>query len=187
MKRLRALMPTPDTVRRSRWLRWMGPALLHPALWHLSRRGVALGMALGIFFGVLIPIAQIPLSVGAAIAMRANVPGAVASTFVSNPVTFGPLYYAAWRIGKSILGEPVRQGEVPPEPEVSVPAPDEGWFAVARKAVLSAGKPLLVGLIVMASSLGLLTYLLVSSLWVLRVRWKRRRRRSRAASARSRA
>lgn len=180
-------MPTQDTVRRSRWLRWMGPALLHPSLWHLSRRGLALGMALGIFFGVLVPIAQIPLSVGAAIAMRANVPGAVASTLVSNPVTFGPLYYVAWRIGKSILGEPVWEGEAPPQPEVPLPAQDEGWFTAARRALLSAGKPLLLGLVIMATSLALLTYLLVSSLWVLRVRWKRWRRRSRATSAKPRA
>lgn len=100
-------VPSPEALRRNRWLRWIGPALHHPRLWHMSRRGIALGMAIGVFFGLLIPIAQIPLSVGAAVLLRANVPTAAASTLISNPATYGPLYYAAWRLGKAILGEPV--------------------------------------------------------------------------------
>lgn len=107
MRRLRQLLPSAEALRANRWLRWLGPALHHPKLWHLSRRGLALGMALGFFFGLLLPLAQIPLSVAAAVAFRANVPAAVASTLVSNPVTFGPIYYAAWRMGSAILGEPV--------------------------------------------------------------------------------
>ena len=59
----------------------MGPILQHPRLWHVSRRGIALGVALGLFFGLLLPIAQIPMSAGVAVALRANVPAAVASTF----------------------------------------------------------------------------------------------------------
>jgi uncharacterized protein len=98
MKRLRNWLPGAEAIRASRWLRWLGPALHHPRLWHVSRRGVALGMALGFFFGLLIPLAQIPLSAAAAVALRANVPAAVASTLVTNPVTFAPIYYAAWRV-----------------------------------------------------------------------------------------
>ena len=113
---LRSLMPTPDAVRRNRWLRWLGPALLHPRLWHMSRRGLALGVALGVFFGLLIPIAQIPLSAAAAVALRANLPAAMASTLVTNPATFGPVYYAAWRVGSAVLGEPDR----PPPAELPV-------------------------------------------------------------------
>ena len=79
MQRLRQLLPSAEAIRANRWLRWLGPALHHPKLWHLSRRGMALGMALGFFFGLLIPLAQIPLSVAAAVALRANVPVAVAT------------------------------------------------------------------------------------------------------------
>ncbi|MDO9012805.1 MAG: DUF2062 domain-containing protein [Gallionella sp.] len=73
-------MAGPDTAR-------------YPRLWRPTRHGVALGVALGIFFGLLVPLAQIPLSVGMAVLLRANVPTAIASTLVSNPVTFGPIYY----------------------------------------------------------------------------------------------
>lgn len=176
MERLRRLMPEPDAIRRNRWLRWLGPALHHPRLWRLNRHGLALGVALGVFFGLLIPIAQIPLSATAAVALRAHVPAAVASTLVTNPVTFGPVYYVAWRLGSAILREPVPEGSVPPLPAATEPPPDEGWWAGIQRRVLGVGKPLLLGLALMATAIGLSTYFVVSWIWVLKTRWTRRRR-----------
>ena len=42
------LLPDPERLRANRWLRWLAPAMQHPRLWRLTRRGVALG----VFFGV---------------------------------------------------------------------------------------------------------------------------------------
>jgi uncharacterized protein (DUF2062 family) len=176
MRGLRKYLPSPEAIQRNRWLRWLGPALHHPRLWHVSRRGLALGMALGIFFGLLVPLAQIPLSAAAAVALRANVPAAVASTLVTNPVTFGPVYYAAWRLGSAILGEPAEADQVPVTGPAPPPAGDEGWWQQTRRRVLGVGKPLLLGLAVLATAVGLLTYFAVSWVWMLRVWWKRRRR-----------
>lgn len=176
------LLPSSETIHRSRWLRWIGPALHQPRLWHVSRRGVALGMALGIFFGLLVPIAQIPLSVGLAVVVRANVPAAVASTLVTNPLTFGPLYYAAWRLGSAILGQPVREGEQPVLPEAAASVAGQSWFATVTERILGVGKPLLLGLSILASALGLATYFMVSWLWALNVLWQRHRRKARKAS-----
>ncbi|MCW5663060.1 MAG: DUF2062 domain-containing protein [Piscinibacter sp.] len=181
---LRRLLPTPEALSRNRWLRWIGPALHHPRLWHMSRRGIALGVALGIFFGLLVPIAQIPLAAAAAVLMRANLPTAVASTLVTNPVTFGPVYYAAWRVGNAVLGGPA--GE-PPAPTVAdaaaeaeaADAADESWFERAWRRISGVGKPLLLGLAIFAAVGGLLSYLLVSGAWHLKVRLQRRRRRRR--------
>ncbi|MCK7502467.1 MAG: DUF2062 domain-containing protein [Comamonadaceae bacterium] len=175
MRRFRDWAPRPEAIRENRWLRWLGPALHHPRLWHMSRRGLALGMALGFFFGLLIPLAQIPLSAAAAVALRANVPAAVASTLVTNPLTFGPLYYTAWRIGSAILGDP---DEPPPQAEDDLPdqQPDESAWSAAVRRIAGVGKPLLVGLAVMASVVGLSTYVVVSTAWKLVVLWKWRRR-----------
>jgi hypothetical protein len=182
MRRSHRFLPDADTVRHHRWLRWMGPALHHPRLWHLSRRGLAMGMALGVFFGLLIPIAQIPLSAAAAVALRANVPAAVGSTLVSNPITFGPLYYVAWRLGNSLIGE--SSAKAPTVPAVVRERPNESWWSMAKRRAIGVGKPLLLGLAIMATGIGLFTYFVVSWLWALRVRWIRRRRLSlrRAAS-----
>jgi uncharacterized protein len=59
-----------------------------PALWTLNRRSVSRGVSLGIFFGILTPVAQILFASIAAIALRANLPIAAVSTLVSNPFTF---------------------------------------------------------------------------------------------------
>lgn len=195
---LRSLLPTPDAVRNNRWLRWLGPALLHPRLWHMSRRGLAMGLALGIFFGLLIPIAQIPLSAAAAMMLRANLPVAMASTLVTNPATFGPVYYAAWRVGSAVLGEPESE---PPNFDQASPAPDgASHVAGETRSVLAVdaeegsqlswlgkfaqvGKPLMLGLVIFACTGGLLAYLLTTWFWVLRVRLRRKQRLSRTSGA----
>lgn len=176
MSRPKRWLPDAESIRSNRWLRWLGPALHHPRLWHLSRRGVALGMALGFFFGLLIPLAQIPLSAAAAVALRANVPAAVASTLVTNPLTFGPLYYAAWRLGSAILGE--SSAGPPPLEAIEVDEPaSQPWWRTALGRILGVGKPLLLGLAILATTVGFATYFLVSLVWRLSVLWKRRRRR----------
>lgn len=70
----RRFIPTQESLMNNRWLKWLTPWLAHPKLWHWSRRGVALGVALGVFFGLLIPIAQIPITAAAAVILRANLP-----------------------------------------------------------------------------------------------------------------
>ncbi len=162
LDRLQSWIPTREKLEASRWLRWLAPWLGHPKLWHWSRRGVALGVALGVFFGLLIPVAQIPLTATAAIVLRANLPAAAASTLISNPVTFGPLYYAAYRLGSWVTGEtslPQEDAET-----ARMPEPDKTLW----QRVTSLGKPLLVGLLIMASLCGLATYALIDLFW----RWR---------------
>lgn len=172
----RRFIPTREQIHANRWLRWLSPHLHHPHLWHWSRRGVALGVALGIFFGLLVPIAQIPLSAAAAIVLRANVPAAAASTLITNPVTFAPVYFAAYRLGAFVTGE--ADTAPPPLPSAQTSDADEGWW-VRLQAV---GKPLLVGLVILATAMGLASYLIISLLW----RWRIvRRRQQRGANRRT--
>lgn len=181
MSLLTRYLPSPEALQGHRWLRWLGPTLQHPRLWHMSRRGLATGMAVGMFFGLLIPVAQIPASAAAAVVLRANLPAAVGSTLVSNPVTFGPLYYGAWHLGKTMLGEEVASGEAPPAVAAAsdgdaTTEPSASWWERTRVQLAGVGKPLLLGLLVMACGLGLLTYFLVSWGWWLRTRLRRHRR-----------
>ncbi len=171
-QRLQRLLPNAESVRSNRWLRWIGPALHNPRLWRITRRGVALGVALGIFFGLLIPVAQIPFSAAAAVVLRANIPAAVASTLVTNPVTFAPVYYAAYHLGAMLLGEEFKLQDVGP---TTATGGDNGRSWMERIAAL--GKPLLLGLVILACSMGALTYLLISGLWRLQIMlaWRRRR------------
>lgn len=166
-ERLRQLLPTRQQILANRWLRWLAPWLDHPALWHWSRRGVALGVALGVFFGLLIPIAQIPVTAVAAVVLRANLPAAAASTLVTNPVTFAPVYIAAYHLGAWLTGD-----EIAPEAVASAAPPAGDITLWARIAGL--GRPLLVGLATLAVGTGLATYLLINLLWIWRIRSRRR-------------
>ena len=178
--RLRRLLPEPQALAQNRWLRWLGPAPHHPRLWHMSRRGIALGAAIGVFFGFLIPLAQIPVSAAFAVALRANVPTAVASTLVTNPITFPPVYYAAWKVGGAILGE---AGPAPGTGSVDQPpaATAGNWLQRTWASLQRVGKPLLLGLAIFACGFGLLVYALVHLGWRAQVRIKRWRRMRAAA------
>lgn len=187
--RLRRWMPTKESVANNRWLSWMGPSLLHPRLWHLSRRGVALGAAIGVFFAFITPIAQIPLSAGFCMLLRANVPVAVASTLVNTPPTFAPVYYGAWKVGSWMLGESAPDAEAPEilaevgqavsqtvsQTEPAAPSTDP-WWQRWREKLADAGKPLLLGAFTFAVVFSTMAYIFVSAAWHLRVRIKRRRR-----------
>lgn len=180
-ERIKRLMPTPEAVAGNRWLRWMGPSLLHPRLWHLSRRAVALGAAIGVFFAFITPIAQIPLSAAVSVVLRANIPTAVVATLVNTPPTFGPVYYAAWWVGARVLGESVdddRKPDVLAGKSTELQAPAEalsgwaGWVATLGEI----GKPLLVGTLIFSFGFSALAYALVNLVWHWRVRGRRRRR-----------
>ncbi len=176
-------LPDPETVRSNRWLRWMGPVLNRPRLWHFSRKGISMGLALGIFFGLLIPVAQIPFAAATAVLLRANLPVAMASTLVTNPVTFGPVYYGAYRLGKRVLGEEALSEEAAlralNKAHTVSDTSEKSWsdrLTLWLKQFGKIGKPLVVGLAIVATAGGLLSYFLAGAVLAIRTRWIRRQR-----------
>ncbi|WP_382323926.1 DUF2062 domain-containing protein [Hydrogenophaga sp. UC242_53] len=105
---------------------------------------------------------------------------------MTNPVTFGPVYYGAYRLGKVVLGEPrVTESEamaalerVRAEEEKAEGARPTWSQRLARgvEHLRTAGKPLAVGLAIIATLSGLTVYVLISGLWILKTRWERKRR-----------
>ncbi|WP_334135717.1 DUF2062 domain-containing protein [Tepidimonas sp.] len=185
--RVQSLLPSRERLYRMRWLRWLAPYLNHPRLWHLNRRGLALGVALGVFFGLLIPVAQIPLSATAAILLRANLPASVASTLVTNPVTFGPVYYGAYKLGAWVVNgthdaDSSRDAVIlaaTQGPAAADGDADRPWWAWLHDVWIwmgSVGKPLVVGLAIVASVAGVGAYVLINAVWIWKVRLARRRR-----------
>lgn len=171
-ERMRRYLPSREQIQGNRWLAWLGPWLHHTKLWHWSRRGVAMGVALGMFFGLLVPIAQIPLSVAAAVILRANVPAAVASTLVTNPLTFGPIYYGAYRLGAWVTGDTQAANATGSAITKQIKGEASLW-----QRITALGKPLLVGLAITSTLMGLVTYGLITLVWRLRTLAKRRNRR----------
>lgn len=177
---LRRLMPTREEACRHRALRWLAPLLEREWLWRPNRRAVASGAALGVFFGLLIPVGQVPLAAAGAVLLRANLPAAALGTLVSNPFTVGPIYWLAYLTGEAIL-DLAEAGRNSPGAAVG---PDDdglrlpfGWL----EQVANAGEPLMLGLALFAAGGAVLTWLAARLAWRLNV--ARRRRRLRATLA----
>lgn len=174
--RIKRFLPTRESINNNRWLRWLGPSLMHPRLWHFSRRGVAIGVGLGIFFGLLIPIAQIPFAAGSAVLLRANIPVAIGSTLVTNPVTFAPIYYGAYKLGLWVTRAEDSEALSPENYQQNQNATAETDANSVLTALSNMGKPLIIGLFIIATFMGLSAYLIITLIWRWRVMAKRRRR-----------
>lgn len=172
LKRFKQAIPSRESIANNPRLSWLRPWFKEPKLWHWSRRGVAMGVALGVFFGLLIPIAQIPASVSAAVVLRANIPAAIASTLISNPVTFAPIYYGAYKMGLWVTG--ADKAASPGALKASTELDENASFWARLRAL---GKPLLVGLSITAVIMGGLTYGVITAIWRWRTVIKRRNRR----------
>lgn len=157
-KRLQRLFARIRTLL-GRWER-LKPLLERAHLWRWSRRSVAIGAAIGVFFGFLIPIGQIPASAILAAWLRANLPIAVASTCITNPITIAPAYYGMYLLGSWLIGsnhdELVSKGDL-----------------LGR--VGEVGEALLIGIPVSAVLMAGLTYLLVHLTWFIWLRLRRPR------------
>lgn len=175
---IRQRLPTEDTLKAHPSLRWLGPLLRRPWLWQLNRRRVALGAGIGVFFGFIVPVAQIAGAALFAVLLRANLPVAAVATLISNPLTYAPIALLAHATGAALLGEPVDPGvaEALAEAVAESSVVDSGWI----DRVQAVGKPLLLGLAVFAVVGGIAAWGLVHLAWMLAARLKLRRRNRRA-------
>ena len=134
---------------------------------------MALGATLGVFFGFLIPVAQILFSALFALLLRANLPVAAVATLVSNPLTYGPIFVLAYRTGSAILGEaPDAASEAAVAREAEEDRADPQTWGERFGAV---GRPLMLGLAVFAVVGGVTTWVLVNLMWLLAAHLRRPR------------
>ena len=176
-KRLRQLLPDHAAIRGNRWVARFGARLQHHNLWHLHRRSVAGGIAVGLFAGLIPGSNPVQFTAGALLAiwLRVNLPLAVLVTLYSNPFTIVPLYLAAYELGQLVLGE---SGGGLPAFDVSGDSAG-AWLRAALDWLITVGKPLLA---VMLAAAG---YLLVRVAWRCHavLMWRRRARPRRVPSA----
>jgi uncharacterized protein (DUF2062 family) len=176
--------PTAQSLKNNRFLKPFSRHLHHHFLWQFNRRAVAGGVAVGLFFGILVPFAQIFLAVFAAISLRVNLPVAAFSTLISNPLTFPPIYYLAYRLGNILTGST----RPPPDAHIDADIKEvvaiqqgevSGWLPNLADWLQTIGMPLATGLIVLAVSSACVGYFAVNTLWKIRSRrrWRRRQQR----------
>ncbi len=148
-----AVTPSPITLpRRSPRPRWQRPL----RYWYLRLvrlrahpDELARGLAAGVFAG-LYPLFGLQTVIGVAIALRirGNPLMAAAGTWVSNPLTYVPLYAFNYQLGRWILGRP---GTATLGNEV---AAYENWQAMG----LEVGAALFLGCTLMGLGCSILSY-----------------------------
>jgi uncharacterized protein len=173
-KYFRKYLPSHDSIRQNRFVARFGPFLQHPNLWHLNRDSVSGGVAVGLFAGLVPGPLQMLTALLIAVPLRVNLPVAVLLTLYTNPFTIFPLYWLAYQVGAWVLAVP---GEITAAP------PDFSWGAMGAwlngwiDYLAALGKPLVLGLFIMASSFAATGYVLARAGWSawVRVSWQRRK------------
>jgi uncharacterized protein (DUF2062 family) len=164
----------PMRLLRSRWLRPHAGLLLRRSLWHATPRGVAVGLACGVFFGILIPFGQILVAMLAAALLRGNLFLAATGTLITNPLTAPFVYLGAHRLGRRMFewtswspGAEVEAGVA-----AAARASESFWAQVAHFDFGTATLHLITGLTTCAVAGGILAY----AIGFLAIRWHQQRR-----------
>ena len=167
------LVPTREQLEGNRWLKPFAHNVLRPELWRFTRRSVPRGVALGLFIGVIIPMAHFIVAAALAMFVRANVPVALAATFIGNPLTVAGIWWLAYRIGEAMLHADAMTTVAPMATAMQQTQADQ-----LLTRLTGAGEDTAVGLFVIATVLAATGYVLASWIW----RWRvARRRRGRLA------
>jgi uncharacterized protein (DUF2062 family) len=175
-KFFRKYLPSHESVRQNRHIRFFGAALHHPNLWHLNRKSVAGGTAVGLFCGLVPGPLQMLSAALLAILFRVNLPVAVILTWYTNPFTIVPLYYIAYKLGMFVTGGNSRSLPGGDLDLLGLPIAD--WVPALLTWLAAMGKPFLLGLFLLALILAVSGYLLALAAWRVHVMlsWKKRRR-----------
>ena len=146
-----------------------GRLLFSPDLWHLNRGSVAWAVSIGLFLAWAPVPFQMVLAAGVAIVVRCNLPVAVATVWISNPVTVAPMFYAAHQLGEWMLDIPPGDFRI----ELSL-----RWLL---EELGNVWEPFLLGCFVMGIASAVLGQIVLRLIWRVHVlaSWRDRRLRRR--------
>jgi uncharacterized protein (DUF2062 family) len=138
--------------------------LSHPTFFSVSRRSVAGAIWIGVFIAMLPLPGQTLIALALALLLRVNLPIAGLATWVTNPVTMGPIFFYEYNLGALMLDIPSEDFDI----ELS-------WEWVTS-GFISIWKPLLLGSLISATIISAVSYIVVSATWrlVIAYRYKRR-------------
>ncbi|WP_394790638.1 DUF2062 domain-containing protein [Rhodoferax sp.] len=137
------------------------PWLDRHEVFNFNRRPLALGVAIGMFCGLIPGPLQVPATFVLCAWWRGNAIAGVLVTCYTNPLTIVPLYLLAFQIGQWVLpGSQV----LPPLPTMGTGAAD--WMHGLADWVQAMGWPLLVGLPLMGAGFAVIAYAAMQTLWL---------------------
>jgi len=161
---IRRYVPDRKAMHGSSHLQPLQKYLHNVYLWHLNRRTVSGAVAVGLFCAYLPMPMESLVAAFLAIILRVNLPISVALVWISNPVTWIPMYGAGYLIGARILNTPM----------ISIDEMTMSWL-------LDQAVPLWLGCIILGCLLASIGYVTTRLVWRwMSVRsWRRRKARLR--------
>lgn len=170
-------MPTRESLEGNRFMRPFAHRVLRSELWRFTRRSVPRGVALGMLVGIIIPFAQIFFAALLSFSVRANVPVAAATTFVTNPFTTPLIWFVSYEVGAVILRVDAATVVAPVNTTLA-----ETQFDQALQWLTGATLVTAFGLVVVAIVAASVSYLVTGWVWRVRVARKRSRHLAHRAS-----
>jgi uncharacterized protein (DUF2062 family) len=167
-KFLKRYLPDHKTMQQHPHLQKFGQRLTDPKLWYLNRRSIAGGTAVGLFVGFMPVLGQMFIAVALAIFFRVNLPIAAMGVWITNPLTFAPIYFFNYKLGAWVLDVPLGQYAFTMTWE---------WFT---HEFLAIWQPLLLGSFISGVTAALLAILFVRLFWRLMVirSWLERKKKA---------
>lgn len=175
-------LPTREQMERSRWIRPFANRVLRSELWRFTRRSVPRGVALGMLVGIIVPFAQILFSALLCLPVRANVPVAALTTFITNPFTTPLIWVLAYNVGSWMLRVDAATVIAPVNTAI-----EHSEFGDMVQWLTGATLVTGFGLVVVAVVASALSYVITSFAWRHIVAAKRARRLSERRVRRERA
>lgn len=164
-KFIQRFLPEHHVIKEHKHLQFLGEHLHNPNLWHLNRYSAALACAVG-FFVMYLPIpGQMIVAAALAFLIGANLPLSVVLVWITNPLTWGPMFYPAYKLGTWLLG--TGKEIIPEKFSLLNEMGDIFW-------------PLLLGSLIFGITLAALGYVGMQAVWrwVTVNRWRKRKQRN---------
>jgi uncharacterized protein (DUF2062 family) len=157
-KLLKRYQPDPAKIKNIKGLGFLGDKLHSPNLWHLNRRSVSRAFAVGLWamYTPPLPWQQVIAAVGA-VYFNANLPIAVALVWITNPLTWIPLYFIAYQVGAMAMGAETFSFDQ-----------FSSLFSIDK--VMELGTPLLLGCFILMNAGAVLGYFGIQWLWINSIR-----------------
>ena len=163
---IKRMFPKLDSVKEEKILKIFGPAVLQANLWHINKKSVSRGFAIGAFCAFLpIPGIQMLLAAFLSITFAANLPLAVILTWITNPFTYIPIVYFAIKIGGFFINS-------------------ESAYKIKSEQIniltdlMQYWEPLFLGSFILSTISSLLSYILIRMYWryyVIKI-WSKRKK-----------